>query len=260
MSKEPTKQPGKGKQTKPAAGLNNKLSNGKRAYVRINPVDLEQVLDEQESAQEQYRRVLAGEDLESIHGELYRRVTAGEQTPGQTSDQGNGQAAEGELIEGEGEAEEGNPLSAEIMNLLPVNKEVGKPASKSTLSSLKKHRFLRHYISTGGRPIEACKRTGIPFTTYWGWLRYDDKFNEAYEIAQAALIPFVHDKVREWAFEGIDKPVIHKGEVTGYVKDHNALMTMFASKQIDPSYRDAGTQIGIAGSDIEISFNSPDKT
>ena len=132
--------------------------------------------------------------------------------------------------------------------------------SAVTPSSIKKARVIRHLITEGGRVKQACAKAGLNVFTFYKWQRKDEKFKAAVDEAKRRTLDLLQAEAYRRAVEGNDKPIIYKGEITGYYKEYSDNLIMFLMKQLDPSYRENFNQlIGISGSDIEISFAPVDK-
>jgi hypothetical protein len=58
-------------------------------------------------------------------------------------------------------------------------------------------------------------------------------------------------EIRRRAIEGVDRPIIYQGQITGTYKEYSDNLLMFITKKLDPSYRDnyqpqqGGTTINI---------------
>ena len=57
-------------------------------------------------------------------------------------------------------------------------------------------------------------------------------------MADRSALGVVEAEVHRRAIEGVDHPVIYKGEITDTYKEFSDNLLMFRAKRLDPSYRD----------------------
>ncbi len=128
------------------------------------------------------------------------------------------------------------------------------------ISNDRQIKFLEELISTGGNIRRAAERSGISTSSHYAWLKNDDNYRDAFEIAfEQSTQTLEAEAIRRAT--GYEKPLVYKGEVTGYVQEHSDNLLMFLLKKRDPSYRDNYTQqVGIWGTGqdgLKVIFNIP---
>ncbi len=114
------------------------------------------------------------------------------------------------------------------------------------------------------RVLDAIQGTGTMHSaaiaaglTVWAvdrWVTTDlYSFKKRREMALQVYDDMLDAEIDRRAVEGVDKPVIHKGEITGTYKEYSDNLLMFRRKQRDPSYRDNyTTEITTNKTDVRI--------
>ena len=114
------------------------------------------------------------------------------------------------------------------------------------------------------RALDAIQRTGTMHSaaiaaglTVWAldrWVNADlYGFKKRREMALQVYDDMLDAEIDRRAVEGVDKPVIYKGEITGTYKEYSDNLLMFRRKQRDPSYRDNyTTEITTNRTDVRI--------
>lgn len=69
---------------------------------------------------------------------------------------------------------------------------------------------------------KACKAVGMGRTTAYEWRDSDEAFAEMWDKAMKVGVSVLEDEATRRAHEGVDKPVVHKGEFT-YLRDFAAI-------------------------------------
>jgi hypothetical protein len=119
--------------------------------------------------------------------------------------------------------------------------EFGFP-EKPTVAQLRcwrnQERFLEEFAKCG-IISHAAKAAGVTVATVESW-DFKDMHGFKRRKAWAAQVALGHAEreVYRRAIEGIDHPVIYKGEITGSYKQYSDNLLMFLVKKLDPSYRD----------------------
>jgi hypothetical protein len=128
------------------------------------------------------------------------------------------------------------------------------------ITNKKQISFLQEIIYTGGSIRKAAERAGISTSSHYEWLSKQDHYRKAFESAFEKSTQILEAEAIRRA-TGYEKPLVYKGEVTGYVQEHSDNLLMFLLKKREPSYRDNHTQqVGIwgAGQDgVKVIFNIP---
>ena len=87
---------------------------------------------------------------------------------------------------------------------------------------------------------EACETAGIPVPTAEAWADRDMYgFKTRKAAAAQAFMGKVEAEINRRAIEGIDHPVIYKGEITATYREYSDNLLMFRAKRLDPEYRDS---------------------
>ena len=107
-----------------------------------------------------------------------------------------------------------------------VNRRIAQPA------------FLAAYAKCGNI-TNAARAAGISWSTHRLWLRDDEKYREAFELAEGVLIGQLEDEAWRRAVEGIEKPVFYKGVQCGsYRRYSNRLLIMLLKCRKPKKYGD----------------------
>ncbi len=85
----------------------------------------------------------------------------------------------------------------------------------------------------------ACRTAGIPRRTAYHWRSADPRFARRWDDALDDGIDLLEAELHRRAFEGVEKPVWHKGEQVGTVRHYSDALAMFLLKAHRPArYRD----------------------
>ena len=85
----------------------------------------------------------------------------------------------------------------------------------------------------------ACRTAGIPRRTAYHWRDADPRFARQWDDALDDGIDLLEAELHRRAFEGVEKPVWHKGEQVGTVRHYSDALAMFLLKAHRPArYRD----------------------
>jgi hypothetical protein len=140
--------------------------------------------------------------------------------------------------------------SKDIISLNPIQ----------LLTNDRQIRFLEEIIATGGSIRKAAEQAGISTSSHYSWLTKDEEYKAAFSKAYEQSTKVLEAEAIRRA-TGYQKPLVYKGEVTGYVQEHSDNLLMFLLKKRDPSYRDNHTQqVGIWGTGqdgVNVIFNIP---
>ena len=72
-----------------------------------------------------------------------------------------------------------------------------------------------------GRVDFACKRVGLPKTTFYHWLRTDAEFKEAYSNSNEIVVGLMEDEAKRRGIEGVEEPVFYKGVECGTIRRYS---------------------------------------
>jgi hypothetical protein len=133
------------------------------------------------------------------------------------------------------------------------------PTDIEKIKNTKQRSFLKHYLITGGVIARAAKLANVDRRYHYKWLAEDEVYKAGFEQAEREAIDVLEMELHRRAIDGVDKPIIYKGEITGSYKEYSDILLMFLLKKKNPAYRDNFTQnIGIMGSGkVEVEFNIP---
>ena len=119
-------------------------------------------------------------------------------------------------------------------------------ANRIKLTAKRKAKFIE-YLSELGNVTDSARRVGISKVCLYQHKKDDPEFNEQWEAAADIGVENQIDECRRRAFEGIDEPIVHKGEITNHKKSYSDTLAMFLIKARRPEYRDK-TQIDLNAS------------
>lgn len=94
----------------------------------------------------------------------------------------------------------------------------------------KKAAFCAALVASGGNITRACQAVEIVRMTAYRWREEDPEFAADWDRCRAAGVDALEDEALRRAFEGYDKPIVHKGEVTGTMKEYSDTLTIFLLK------------------------------
>jgi hypothetical protein len=110
-----------------------------------------------------------------------------------------------------------------------------------------KRGFLRAFCHVG-RVTKAAELAGIHSDSHYYWLKNDESYAQAFELARQMSGDRAEDEVYRRAFEGFDHPVIYEGEITTTYKAYSDNLAMFFLKGLRPDrYRDNQAGITLQG-------------
>jgi hypothetical protein len=118
-------------------------------------------------------------------------------------------------------------------------------------------------FAVSGQVLKSSEVAGVHWTTHYFWKKRSPKYLEAFHMAEQIAADFMEDEIHRRAFEGIDKPVTWRGEITDTYKEFSDLLAMFRLKKLRPEYRDSfnpGAVTGPVSISITYPSNLPAKT
>ena len=102
----------------------------------------------------------------------------------------------------------------------------------------RKRAFL-HALADTVNVARACRKAGIPRRTAYDWRDADPDFARRWNDALDDGIDLLEAELHRRAFEGVEKPVWHKGEQVGTTRHYSDALAMFLLKAHRPErYRD----------------------
>ena len=87
-------------------------------------------------------------------------------------------------------------------------------------------RVVLRVIAKGWTITKAAETARVNIRTVQRWKQKDPKFAKKFEDAYEAGTDLLEDRALELA-TGYDKAIVHKGEITGFTKQHSEMLLMF---------------------------------
>lgn len=116
----------------------------------------------------------------------------------------------------------------------------------------KENRFLET-LRTGASTYVAAKAANIARSTVYDWRDRDPDFRKAWDDAEASGTDLLEQEAWRRAHDGNTKPVFHKGEVVGHVREYSDPLTMFLLKGRRPEkYNDRKELTGLGGGPLQV--------
>ena len=117
----------------------------------------------------------------------------------------------------------------------------------------RKRAFL-HALADTVNVARACRKAGIPRRTAYDWRDADPDFARRWNDALDDGIDLLEAELHRRAFEGVEKPVWHKGEQVGTTRHYSDALAMFLLKAHRPeryrdNYRPPAPEAAAAGAD-----------
>jgi hypothetical protein len=98
--------------------------------------------------------------------------------------------------------------------------------------------FLEAYAKVGN-VAGAARQAGIERVDHYRWLKADKTYAERFESAEAEAADTLEQEARRRALIGVDRPIFHKGEQVGSVKQPSDTLLIFLLKGALPAkYRE----------------------
>lgn len=89
-------------------------------------------------------------------------------------------------------------------------------------------------IATGSEDSEAARYAGLTISTVYNHRRSNEEFRAAYKIARAARIEVYRAEAKRRAVEGTQRPVFHRGEQVGTIREFSDRLLEVLLKAEDP--------------------------
>jgi hypothetical protein len=87
------------------------------------------------------------------------------------------------------------------------------PSGSTKHTPGKKARFLAALRTTGGNVSRACEAVRIVRCTAYDWRKADEAFAAQWDAVVEACVDELEQEARRRAFEGVDEPIVYKGEI-----------------------------------------------
>lgn len=109
---------------------------------------------------------------------------------------------------------------------------------RETKTAAGKRAFLVAYAESGNVTL-AATAAQIDRATHYKWLAADESYAEAFYEAGEAAADLLEKEARRRAVEGVERPVFHKGEECGRIREYSDHLLMFLLKGVRPEkYRE----------------------
>ena len=132
-------------------------------------------------------------------------------------------------------------MSAVAEEITHVDQPAVANVSASTFNKLrhaKKRAFLAAYAQCRS-VTEAAAAAGIDRTSHYVWLHNDERYAEAFEMADEIAIETMEREARRRAIEGVLEAVYFQGRIVGYQHRYSDNLLMFTLKAARPDkYRE----------------------
>lgn len=110
-----------------------------------------------------------------------------------------------------------------------------------------KEQLILDILATGGSVYSAARAAGVARSTAYKWREEDPEFRELWDDALESGIDRMEDEAHRRAVEGVDKPVFHKGEVCGTVREYSDTLMIFQLKARRPEKYRERTDTNVTG-------------
>lgn len=120
----------------------------------------------------------------------------------------------------------------------------------------KKAAFCAALVASGGNVARACEAVDVTRMTAYRWRQDDKEFAQAWDEAKAIGLDALEDEAVRRAYEGVDKAIVYKGEITDTVKEYSDTLMIFLLKGGKPEkYREKTSMelTGANGGPVQIS-------
>lgn len=108
-----------------------------------------------------------------------------------------------------------------------VNKK--KQAAEPAKLPVKATAFLAAYAITG-TITGAAEAAKIGDRSHYLWMTKHPEYKEAFESARQAFCESLEGEARRRAYEGVDEPVFHQGELVGHKRRYSDTLLIFLMK------------------------------
>ncbi len=107
------------------------------------------------------------------------------------------------------------------------------------VESRRKKRWLAAFLCTG-EIKETARIAAISWPSHYNWLRADQAYAHAFEMAKEIVTDSAEDEVHRRAFRGFAKPVIYQGRITDTYLEYSDTLALGWLKANRPQkYRDS---------------------
>lgn len=107
-------------------------------------------------------------------------------------------------------------------------------------------RFLSAVLASNCYVTKASELSGVNWRNHYNWLE-NPAYKQAFEITTQIWSDTLLGDMCSDAIEGQTKPIVFKGEITGYFKEKNTREREVLLKGFKPEFRDNYNPLGSAG-------------
>lgn len=119
-------------------------------------------------------------------------------------------------------------------------------ADAPVFSAAKRWEFLAR-LSLSGSVADTCRMSGVKQSTAYGYRREHPDFAVLWDDALREALGRMETEAGRRAVDGTDKPVFHKGEEVGYIREYSDQLLMFLIRKHDASYNNTRSQVELSG-------------
>jgi len=127
-----------------------------------------------------------------------------------------------------------------------------KGGNRTKVTAEKKEEFLLQLVETGGNVTKAAELVAIARKCFYEHRRQDGEFEKQWDEAVDRGIDRLEDEARRRALNGVDEPILYKGEIVEYVRKYSDTLLIFLLKGHREKYRDRHEITGKMESDVKI--------
>lgn len=109
---------------------------------------------------------------------------------------------------------------------------------RETKTQAAKRAFIAAYAESGNVTLAAIAAK-VDRRTHYKWLEADPDYTDAFYEAGEAAADRLEQEARRRAVDGVERPLMHKGEEVGTVREYSDQLLMFLLKGVRPEkYRE----------------------
>lgn len=130
--------------------------------------------------------------------------------------------------------------------------ETQKLSRRETTKKRRQDAFLKEF-KICATVTHAAKLANIGRQTHYDWLRKDEEYQAAFAEAEVAATDALISEARRRAIQGVEEPILYKGEVVKTIKKYSDTLLIFLLKGALPEvYRE---RYELRGGDKPIGLN-----
>lgn len=133
-----------------------------------------------------------------------------------------------------------------------TSKKKHKGGNRLKVTPKKKEEFLLQLPETGGNVSKAAQLIGVTRKSLYEHRQQDEEFAKEWDKAVDQGIDRLEDEAKRRAFEGVDEPILYKGDVVQYITKYSDTLLIFLLKGHREKYRERHEITGDLKSDVKI--------